>query len=180
MNSARFVDHCIISVRKMAEFLIDTQIMLEGAQNTGSLSAESNSDAGGWPLIRGKRASTMATGHAVGALQLALVAFRRDNVLEPKIRKAIENGVQWLEENQNKDGGWGSEPSAGTDGKESRIVATYYALYGFWYRGGDYQNSKVVRDAVGFLEKVRNQDGSWGFSKGWKETFLIPVGRLQH
>lgn len=167
INSGVFVEHGIARVRKMVEFLLASQIGCgDPGLESDDASVKDNPDVGGWPLIQGVRASTMATGHAVGALRLALKLFDNDPLLIERIDQAIRLGVAWLEKYQNDDGGWGAEPSAGADGRDSRIVATYYALCGFWYRGGTFENSTVVRRAADFFRNSRNRDGSWGFSRG--------------
>ncbi|MFZ5904496.1 MAG: prenyltransferase/squalene oxidase repeat-containing protein [Chloroflexota bacterium] len=163
LNSGRFVEVGISRIKRMTMFLEATQIR---GNDTDKGKNGKYTNSGGWPLIQGDHACTMATGHAVGALQLARELFKDDEETTEKIDQAISRGANWLEKNQNSDGGWGSEPSAGQDGRYSRIVATYYALYGYWYRGGNFSNSAAVRMAVDFFLKSRNNDGSWGFAKG--------------
>lgn len=166
LTAGIITSHPISRVKRMIDFLLDSQIGRDVDISGARIDSIENPDVGGWPLFLGAHPSTMATGHAVGALQLAFKFLDDDSDRTQKIEKAVRLGFRWLERNQNEDGGWGPEPTAGRDGKESKIVATFYALIAYKYRGATFQNSRTVRKAVEFLISVRNRDGSWGFVRG--------------
>jgi|GEM_PF-2193687 len=128
---------------------------------------DSQHEDGSWALVSGPRGSTLSTGHTIATLQLALDAFESEAVLCERLRQAISRGFTWLEKYQNSDGGWGVEPtSGGRDGVASRVAGTYYALRTFWIRGGSLENSRVVRNAIDHLVRLRRPDGSWGYVAG--------------
>ena len=118
---------------------------------------------GGWPLVSaGTRASTMATGHAVSALLLVKNFYQEDKALITKVAPLIDKGMEWLTTNQNSDGGWGVEPSGGTDGVKSRMISTVYALRAFLANSKTVDSSKNVRDAVEWIKQLANSDGGFG------------------
>ncbi len=166
INSRGFVECGTGRVKQMVVFLLATQSGCSTPVGAENKSLVNDPDTGSWPTVPGSRASTMATGHAVGALQLSRGLYIDDQCFIERIDRAIQMGVEWLERHQNPDGGWGVEPSADKEGQTSRIIATHYALYGFWYRGGTFLNSRAVRKAVAYYLESRNRDGSWGSSKG--------------
>jgi len=166
LTAGIITSHSISSVKRMLDFLLASQISKDADMLGTRTDSIENPDVGGWPLFLGAHASTMATGHAVGALRLALKFLDDDSGRTQRVENAIRLGLRWLESNQNDDGGWGPEPTAGKDGRESKIVATFYALIAYRYRGANFQNSRTVRKAVEFLLSARNRDGSWGFVRG--------------
>src|SRR5581483_5766212 len=140
-------------IRELTEFLVNRQ-----------LPAGANGEpAGGWPLALGARASTMATGQAVAALELTAPFLDYDAGLATQIINAIENGFRWLDWAQDAaTGGWGTEPSAGGEGSRPTILATFYALLAYFERGDDAASPGVVRRATDFIQSSRNAgDGSW-------------------
>ena len=155
----------VSKIRELVNFLLNTQIGSEYFPDD-LFQEHVNPDIGGWPLYRGAHASTMATGHAVASLQLAYRFFDEDT-FNQKIGLAIKYGFRWLNNMQNPDGGWGPEPASEQDGAQSKVVACFYALLAYKYRGNTYKDSRTVRKAVDFLLENRNRDGSWGFAKGW-------------
>jgi prenyltransferase beta subunit len=144
----------IIQISRMINFLLNHQL----------------SD-GCWPIVVDhKNGSTMTTGHVVAALSKAAKLFHSDiansNLLK-KIEKVRSDGLEWLRNSQNADGGWGLEPKDLSAGKESRLIATAYALRGFSAADLFFNNSKHVRAAIEeYFKKNQNQDGSWGFQTG--------------
>ncbi len=117
---------------------------------------------GGWPAVAsGKRSSTMATGNAVAALLIAQAFFSEDSTLQLRIRSPIETGLRWLVDRQNDDGGWGVEPDGGPDGAVSRVISTLFALKPYWAQGVVAARSQAVRNAMGFLLRLRNADGGF-------------------
>lgn len=161
ISAQSFTSSGIQRIKRMVVFLLSMQI---GAGDQGDVIEPV--EVGAWPLLNSGHGSTMATGHAVAALTLAKSLVDDDYYLSGRVEQAIRQGFEWLARHQNNDGGWGSQPGSGGDGKESRIVATYYALRAYWTRGQTSRTSGVVLRAVTFLEGVRNMDGSWGYALG--------------
>ena len=123
----------------------------------------SGQDARAWPLVvGGKRGSTMATGHVIAALGLAMNYFEGDPQLTARLQKMIEAGLEWLEMKKNVDGGWGVEPSGGVDGTVSRMISTVYALRAYSALSKTANNSRTVRDAITCIRTFRNRDGGFG------------------
>lgn len=136
---------------EMLDFILQNQITEPGIEN------------GGWPLALGKRGSAMTTGHCCLALIRALKVFDHDQALAGRMRSAVDQGMEWLRQRQNDDGGWGTEPSSGGEGQRSALLATAYALMPFIELGEDALTPGPVRDATTFLKRLRNgSDGSWG------------------
>ncbi|HEX6370875.1 MAG TPA: prenyltransferase/squalene oxidase repeat-containing protein [Longimicrobium sp.] len=117
----------------------------------------------GWPLVSGgAHCSTMTTGHVVAALaQLGDHPFANRSLVQ-RLSRLGDQGVAWLNENQNGDGGWGVEPTAGPEGKLSRVIATVYALRAYGSRGETPNSSSRVRRAVEWLTQLQGSNG--GFS----------------
>ena len=122
---------------------------------------------GGWPLVRGGvRASTMATGHAVAALQIAARYFGDHEPTKNKIKLLVEVGFAWIERTRNPGGGWGVEPSGGADGAEFRMISTVYALHAYFAGGKTVQDSSIVREATQAITRLRNTDGGFAGQLG--------------
>ena len=118
-------------------------------------------EEGSWPLAQGARGSAMTTGHCCLALALASRVFDSDPALRDRIEQARRRGMQWLRQRQNSDGGWGTEPSSGGEGKRSTVLATAYAILPFFDDGETVGTPGTVRAAANFLRTQRNSGGSW-------------------
>ncbi len=126
----------------------------------------SGDDAGAWPLVAGgTRGSTMATGHALSALQSTQRIVGTSDIAK-RLAPIIEKGFLWLDRVRNPDGGWGVEPRGGADGQVSRVIATVYALRAYLAQGKTIETSAIVRDSVEFLLTCRNLDGGFGGQRG--------------
>ncbi len=138
-------------VFKMIRFLLDTQIT-EGKNR------------GAWPeYVAQNNVQTLTTGHAVSALFLSKKLITDDKSLENKIESAIKMGFDYLNSNQNTDGGWAIEPESDSS---SRAFSTYFVIKGYIQNGFTRSNSKVVRNACKYLLSLRNeQDGGFAKSK---------------
>lgn len=135
---------------QMARFLLDVQ-----------------SSDGGWPLVNSTESCTMSTGHAVAALDLAIsMAIAPRNGELEKARQAVARGRAWLLAHQNRDGGWGVQPSGGRDSSASRIVAIFYALRPFLAQGGTVHSSDVISRAMTLLGQRQGHNGGWPFFSG--------------
>lgn len=140
----------LAAVRDMARFLLETQIV-EGE------------DAGGWPMMPGAPASTMASGHAVAAFLASRGLFDTDPEFHQRVDGAIDRGLRWLERWQAPDGGWGPQPVSGGGATASRIFSTHYALMCFWTEGGSTARYQAMKaKSIKYLISCRNRDGSWG------------------
>ncbi|NDV96785.1 hypothetical protein D0T84_18000 [Dysgonomonas sp. 521] len=138
--------------KDIIKFLLNTQI-------------DKTIDKGSWPLLKGRdRGSAMATGHAVSALSLANDIFKDDVQLSQKISSSINDALIWLNNTQNKDGGWGVEPSDSGNGNLSRVISTVYVLRGYITHGFNYDNNKTVRSAINYIKTLKKDDA--GFSGG--------------
>jgi prenyltransferase beta subunit len=105
----------------------------------------------------------MATGHAVAALMLT-----RDRKLgeENRISQALERAIDWLRCTQNTDGGWGVEPSSSSDGCETRIASTYYALRSAIYIKPTPDNIRTIDRLAELFVAIQRDDGGWPFFQG--------------
>jgi len=149
LGSAFFPLGSLDCVHRMVQYLIASQ-----------------RDDGGWRFFQASSSATIATGHALVALQQAQAVFQEDEDLTIALRRTIAQGFVWLEKSQNADGGWGVEPGVAGDGQDSRIISTYYVLLAYCLRGATCENSRIVRDGTAFVAKCRNPDGSWGAVSG--------------
>ncbi|MCK4415311.1 MAG: hypothetical protein KAY32_17390, partial [Candidatus Eisenbacteria sp.] len=122
-------------------------------------------DTGGWPIIGGPVASSLATGHAVRALVL-LAQRVPDSPLAEGRKSAIERGFHWLESVRTPENGWGVEPDGSGEGLEFRIVSTYYALRAFLARGDNFHMSDLVRAAVHAIAQLQEDSGAWTYVSG--------------
>jgi len=92
----------------------------------------------------------------------ALLGLRAINA--PADQDMLARGTSWLKSVQNGDGGFGEtcasykDPSLRSQG-ESTASQTAWALMGIL--AGDCQSGKAVEDAVDFLCRSQESDGSW-------------------
>jgi len=92
----------------------------------------------------------------------ALLGLRAINA--PADQDMLARGTSWLKSVQNGDGGFGEtcasykDPSLRSQG-ESTASQTAWALMGIL--AGDGQSGKAVEDAVDFLCRSQESDGSW-------------------
>lgn len=75
---------------------------------------------------------------------------------QEEIEQKIKNGIKWLKDNKNTDGGWGFLPSSG-----SMIYETSAAVYCLSEIGE--KDSVEVRNAVNFIKNSQRR----GDDKGW-------------
>lgn len=138
----------IADVRKMVEFLLQNQI-----------------PGRGWAMaLEREYVSSMATGHALIALHIAEDIFHEDEELVQKCKKAKAEALDWIRKYNNPNEGWGVEPEK--EGKETRIISTYYVLKGLIALGFSYSNSNDVKRAIDYLVSIVNKDNGWGGRKG--------------
>ena len=80
-----------------------------------------------------------------------------DEDAERSLDFAIGKGLKWLENVQNKDGGFG----IGKD-KESNIHLTSFALLAL-SKGGRTQENEVIKRALKYLENTQDEEGWWSY-----------------
>jgi len=122
--------------------------------------AECQCEDGGWakPSLRHKCALTRITG-------LILRALLDSGVHQPVA--ALENGIRWLLEAQNADGGWGN---AAKDEK-SDVTSTSFALQAMTRAVGLNQEGRdSIKKGQAWLREARNKDHSWGYARGTAGT----------
>lgn len=73
-----------------------------------------------WSAVRGGPPVTGATALAVDALLLQYSTFPSD------VRRSICDGIRWLVEQQNEDGGWSETTAIGNRGRQSPIDVTFW------------------------------------------------------
>lgn len=106
---------------------------------------------GGWPVRRAlighsERSITESTVYSLWALSRA-----GTDLQDP----AILRGIEWLEQAQLKDGGWGSTSAP----SRPRIYPTAFASQYLAEAAG---NTAAVKQAVNWLREAQNPDGGWG------------------
>lgn len=118
---------------------------------------------GGWPLIDGEVACTMATGHALAALrQLELMILGPP---WPELSAACEDASRWLVQNQDKQGHW-QFGARNPDRASGLMVATYYACMGLAASPRTAERSEAIRLAQRRVREDRLPDGSWAEDLG--------------
>ncbi|MEK3887193.1 squalene--hopene cyclase [Bacillus sp. FSL K6-3431] len=88
----------------------------------------------------------------------------------PKNHEVIKRGVNWLFNNQEKDGSWYGRWGI------CYIYGTWAAVTGLSASGINPQ-TKAIKKAVHWLQKIQNKDGGWGeSSKSDLHKHYIPLG----
>lgn len=127
---------------------------------------------GGWPLVNSQVASTMATGHATAALTQAMRLEVRNR---DQVALAVKRGAAWLKKNKNSDYGWGVEPASSSDGRETRIVSTFYALRPALRQIRTSLRKNDVDAVLQRLLPIQRSDGGWPFISGFRIDDLSEV-----
>lgn len=128
---------------------------------TNKTSDKAATEFGGWPLFIGGQSCSMATGHAVSALLLAMKFT--DGELKNRVSATIQNGFVWLESNQKSNGGWVAFPSRSGERDKPSVVASVYAMKPYLTKGNSYQNCETIRKGCDYLLAIQNpNDSSWG------------------
>ncbi len=83
-----------------------------------------------------------------------------DNAAERSLSYAIGKGLKWIENIQNKDGGFGLKPGA-----KSNIHITSFAILALSKGGRTLDNDNIIR-AIQYLEQHQNEDGWWSYEFG--------------
>lgn len=112
----------------------------------------------------GSWGSAQSTALAVWGLQTTLDA-NDPNVDDTAVQNAIDNGTNWLVNNQQGDGGWEQYHSSyAFDSTGDRSEATAYALLALNATGVDNTNTTVVA-GTDYLADIYEEDGSWGYTR---------------
>ncbi len=96
--------------------------------------------------------------YGTGAAVPALIAAGMD-----RSHECIRRAIDWLEEHQNEDGGWGEDPRSYDDEKwigrgPSTASQTAWALLALQAAG---ERSPALERGVGWLVETQRADGSW-------------------
>ena len=83
-----------------------------------------------------------------------------DNIAERSLSYAIGKGLKWIENIQNKDGGFGIKPGA-----KSNIHITSFALLAL-SKGGRSLDNENIKKAISYLEQNQNDEGWWSYEYG--------------
>lgn len=132
--------------KECKETLINTQI-IDSVNNTGCWAFISNSDT---PLVS-----------ATSWITTAIIASG-----EPVSSEVIQKAVNWINHNQNDDGGWGPNK-----GLPSRIYDTFLATRVLKAIDpyNSYENNNL-RNARRWIAEAQNQDGGWGETESGLST----------
>lgn len=95
---------------------------------------------------------------------LALLHAQKNGLTSAMVDTNIEDGISWLLDCQNPDGGWGSWKD-----DVSRTTTSSLACEVLMQRGSC---EKVLGRAKGFLKDSQNEDGGWGFREGEKSNII--------
>jgi len=144
---------------------IDTEQLDEVLSKVRRQLLSMRTDRGNW---QGRLSSSaLATATAVGALSLTDGDEHKD---------LVENGLKWLCDNVNADGGWGDTPVS-----ESNISTTVLCWAAFGFAGGDEENSDIVAgcekwltNAAGGLLPGQLADAIYR-RYGGDRTFAVPI-----
>jgi Squalene-hopene cyclase C-terminal domain/Prenyltransferase and squalene oxidase repeat len=136
------------------------------SRNIEALRACQNPD-GGWPVRRaliGKsdRSITESTIYVLWVLTRAGIDPRETPTLE---------GIEWLENAQLDDGGWGSTSMAAK-------ARTYPTAFAIRYLSSVNSSATVVRKAITWLQETQNPNGGWAASP--KDTTTTPASTPVH
>jgi squalene-hopene/tetraprenyl-beta-curcumene cyclase len=99
----------------------------------------------------------------------ALLALRKLGSIDEEVRTAAKNGIRWLVNLQNSDGGiptfcrgWGKLPF---DRSGADLTAHALSAWQVWLADLDEPSRSATRraiaDAMSYLERTQNPDGSW-------------------
>ena len=99
----------------------------------------------------------------------ALLALRNLGEMDQEVRAASRNGIRWLCELQNSDGGmptfcrgWGKLPF---DRSGADLTAHALSAWQLWLADLDeplrVKTRRAIRGAMSYLERTQNADGSW-------------------
>jgi len=85
---------------------------------------------------------------------------KMDNIAERSLSYAIGKGLKWIENIQNKDGGFGIKPGA-----KSNIHITSFALLALSKGGRNLENDNIKK-AITYLERNQTDEGWWSYEYG--------------
>jgi squalene-hopene/tetraprenyl-beta-curcumene cyclase len=131
----------------------------------GRLLAERNA-AGHWT---GELAvSALSTATAIGALTMTGLTSADD-------ARLVANGLRWLADEQNDDGGWGD-----TDRSVSNISTTMLVRAAFHLAKADAAHESMLKKAIAYLDAkcgagVRNHAAGIRARYGKDHTFSVPI-----
>ncbi|MCH7725430.1 MAG: squalene--hopene cyclase [Planctomycetes bacterium] len=114
-------------------------------------------------------ASALSTATAVSALALVEQNTTHEERREYQVRPLIANGLQWLIDAQNDDGGWGD-----TDKSYSNIATTMLVVAAFHVAGKSANHSEMLAraeqriESLGSIEGLRRRYGK-------DKTFAVPI-----
>ena len=129
---------------------------------------------GGWPTFcRGwgklpfDRSGADLTAHAMRALQAWLPMLSQDARLKPRLERACQRGLRYLERVQNADGSWlplwfGNQDQPDD---ENPVYGTAKVLFALRDLGK--LETEMARRGLDWLKRRQNADGGWGGGPSW-------------
>lgn len=123
---------------------------------------QSENDLGGWSFITSTQ--DIPTIEATSWVLLGLVAGGEDSNSE-----IITKGKDWIINNQNNDGGWGSRKDL-----TSRVYTTFLACYCLSVIEPNLFkiNDPIIRKAMLWILRCQNTDSGWGAAFGEKSSAI--------
>jgi len=91
---------------------------------------------------------------------------------ELNIGHIVNKGLQWLRDNQNQDGSWGSDSETG-----NVLGATEFAALAFLNNGVD-GTDQTVADALDYITGKVQTDGAISDSNSWVQNYTTAIGIL--
>ena len=147
--------------------MVDPELLQQAYQTVcGDLAAQRNAQ-GHW--VGELSSSALSTATAVSTLCLAQREFEQSASSDPNLELLNANGVRWLLQEQNEDGGWGD-----TDKSLSNIATTMLCVAALKLAGKSGLENGVLERAERYIEE---HDGVSGLLSryGQDKTFAVPI-----
>lgn len=123
---------------------------------------------------KGRMASNLQDNHWVYSHGIAAYAIAeaytfcsKQSITIPQLEESVQDGIQWIINNQNKSGGWdyAFEEAGGRGGDMSITAWQLQALKAALHTGLDFQNMKgCIRKALDYCETCQAGNGGFGYS----------------
>ena len=142
-----------LSVIALTEVNENSKETVNAIKKAAQWLVEHQNDDGGW-AFSGMTDSTLPTDADDTAL--ATLAILRANLSSESAKNVLHRGIQWLEQNQSKDGSWSTyQPGQGDVGC---VSITSHAIEALLTHGN---NDMSVKRAIQWLRANIHKDGFW-------------------